>query len=215
MRGPFVRYPSTLIEAVRPAARRARAGLQRRRGRRPRPGLRFGARQVRRIVASYVGENKEFARRYLAGELEAEPTPQGTLAERRSAGAREGSTPAPASGRRLPGWSMSWSGRSPFSELGPPRKYRRCTVAAAAGMDPEHVVPGPHCLDHLPNNFSRSPLPDPAGQCTFSPACDDSPPSSDNVRLGLRLAVFDLAWTCRCEESCHGPIRRERCCGIG
>jgi len=44
-------------------------------------------RQIRRIVASYVGENKEFARQYLMGELEVELTPQGTLAERlRAAG---------------------------------------------------------------------------------------------------------------------------------
>jgi 3-oxoacid CoA-transferase subunit A len=43
--------------------------------------------QIRRIVASYVGENKEFARQYLSGELEVELTPQGTLAERlRAAG---------------------------------------------------------------------------------------------------------------------------------
>jgi len=44
-------------------------------------------RQIRRIVASYVGENKEFAHQYLSGELEVELTPQGTLAERlRAAG---------------------------------------------------------------------------------------------------------------------------------
>jgi 3-oxoacid CoA-transferase subunit A len=43
--------------------------------------------QIRRIVASYVGENKEFARQYLSGEVEVELTPQGTLAERlRAAG---------------------------------------------------------------------------------------------------------------------------------
>jgi 3-oxoacid CoA-transferase subunit A len=42
--------------------------------------------QVRRVVASYVGENKEFARQYLSGELEVELTPQGTLAERLRAG---------------------------------------------------------------------------------------------------------------------------------
>jgi 3-oxoacid CoA-transferase subunit A len=43
---------------------------------------------IRRIIASYVGENREFARRYLTGELEVELTPQGTLAERmRSGGA--------------------------------------------------------------------------------------------------------------------------------
>lgn len=38
--------------------------------------------QIRRMIASYVGENKEFARQYLGGELEVELTPQGTLAER-------------------------------------------------------------------------------------------------------------------------------------
>jgi 3-oxoacid CoA-transferase subunit A len=42
--------------------------------------------RIARIIASYVGENKEFARQYLAGELEVELTPQGTLAERLRAG---------------------------------------------------------------------------------------------------------------------------------
>ena len=49
-------------------------------------GLLLSAGRLRRIVASYVGENKEFARQYLAGELEVELTPQGTLAERMRAG---------------------------------------------------------------------------------------------------------------------------------
>ena len=43
-------------------------------------------RQVRRMISSYVGENKEFERQYLAGELELEFTPQGTLAEKLRAG---------------------------------------------------------------------------------------------------------------------------------
>ena len=50
-------------------------------------GLLLAGHQIRRVVASYVGENKEFARQYLAGELEVELTPQGTLAEKlRAAG---------------------------------------------------------------------------------------------------------------------------------
>jgi 3-oxoacid CoA-transferase subunit A len=49
-------------------------------------GLLLGAGRLRRVIASYVGENKEFARQYLAGELEVELTPQGTLAERMRAG---------------------------------------------------------------------------------------------------------------------------------
>jgi 3-oxoacid CoA-transferase subunit A len=42
--------------------------------------------RIRRTVSSYVGENKEFARQFLSGELEVELTPQGTLAERLRAG---------------------------------------------------------------------------------------------------------------------------------
>jgi 3-oxoacid CoA-transferase subunit A len=49
-------------------------------------GILLQARQVKKMVASYVGENKEFERQLLAGELEVELTPQGTLAERIRAG---------------------------------------------------------------------------------------------------------------------------------
>ncbi len=50
-------------------------------------GKLLATRQIRRVVASYVGDNKEFTRQYLSGELEVELTPQGSLAERlRSAG---------------------------------------------------------------------------------------------------------------------------------
>jgi 3-oxoacid CoA-transferase subunit A len=43
-------------------------------------------RQIKKMISSYVGENKEFERQYLAGELEVEFSPQGTLAERMRAG---------------------------------------------------------------------------------------------------------------------------------
>lgn len=49
-------------------------------------GRLLAERRLRRMVSSYVGENKEFARQYLSGELEVELTPQGTLAERMRAG---------------------------------------------------------------------------------------------------------------------------------
>lgn len=49
-------------------------------------GLLLEAHRIDRVIASYVGENKEFARQYLAGELRVELTPQGTLAERLRAG---------------------------------------------------------------------------------------------------------------------------------
>ncbi|HEX3829458.1 MAG TPA: CoA transferase subunit A [Sporichthyaceae bacterium] len=49
-------------------------------------GILLHAGRIRRMTSSYVGENKEFARQYLSGELEVELTPQGTLAERLRAG---------------------------------------------------------------------------------------------------------------------------------
>ena len=49
-------------------------------------GLLLESRQIKRMISSYVGENKEFERQYLAGELELEFTPQGTLAEKLRAG---------------------------------------------------------------------------------------------------------------------------------
>jgi 3-oxoacid CoA-transferase subunit A len=49
-------------------------------------GLLLETKQIKKMVSSYVGENKEFARQFLAGELELEFNPQGTLAERCRAG---------------------------------------------------------------------------------------------------------------------------------
>jgi 3-oxoacid CoA-transferase/3-oxoacid CoA-transferase subunit A len=49
-------------------------------------GVLLGNKQIRKMISSYVGENKEFERQYLSGELELELTPQGTLAERIRAG---------------------------------------------------------------------------------------------------------------------------------
>ena len=51
-------------------------------------GVLLHARQIRKMISTYVGENKEFERQYLSGELEVELVPQGTFAERmRAAGA--------------------------------------------------------------------------------------------------------------------------------
>src|SRR4030095_1573109 len=55
-------------------------------------GLLLATRQIRKMISSYVGENKEFERQFLAGELELEFNPQGTLAERMRAGG--GGSPA-------------------------------------------------------------------------------------------------------------------------
>jgi len=75
-------------------------------------GLLLGAKRLRRMVASYVGENKEFARQYLAGELEVELTPQGTLAERMRAG-----------GSGIPAFFTATGGGTQVAEGGLPWRY--------------------------------------------------------------------------------------------
>jgi 3-oxoacid CoA-transferase subunit A len=79
--------PETLIDAIRAAGTQRltvasnNAGVD---------GIGLGVllatRQIRKMISSYVGENAEFMRQYLSGELELEFTPQGTLAERMRAG---------------------------------------------------------------------------------------------------------------------------------
>jgi len=70
------------------------------------------AKRLRRMVASYVGENKEFARQYLSGELEVELTPQGTLAERMRAG-----------GSGIPAFFTATGGGTQVAEGGIPWRY--------------------------------------------------------------------------------------------
>ncbi|MFC9356374.1 CoA transferase subunit A [Rhodococcus sp. NPDC057014] len=75
-------------------------------------GILLSAHQIRRVTASYVGENKEFARQYLSGELEVELTPQGTLAERLRAG-----------GAGIPAFFTPAGVGSPVADGGLPWRY--------------------------------------------------------------------------------------------
>ncbi len=79
--------PEALIEALRDTGRRDLTVISNNAGV---DGFGLGklleTRQIRKMISSYVGENKEFERQFLAGELEIEFTPQGTLAERLRAG---------------------------------------------------------------------------------------------------------------------------------
>ena len=81
--------PADLIEAVRDSGVRDLTVVSNNMGVDGKGlGVLIEAGQVRKVIASYVGENKLFAEQYLAGKLEVEFTPQGTLAERlRAAGA--------------------------------------------------------------------------------------------------------------------------------
>ena len=79
--------PESLIEALRDTGKRNLTVVSNNAGV---DGFGLGqlltTRQIKKMIASYVGENKEFERQYLAGELELEFTPQGTLAEKLRAG---------------------------------------------------------------------------------------------------------------------------------
>ncbi|CDO86140.1 succinyl-CoA--3-ketoacid-CoA transferase [Mycobacterium triplex] len=92
-------------------------------------GILLGLGRIRRIVASYVGENKEFARQYLAGELEVELTPQGTLAERLRAG-----------GVGIPAFFTPAGVGSPIADGGLPWRYRADGSVAIASPPKETRV---------------------------------------------------------------------------
>ncbi len=75
-------------------------------------GRLLAEKRIRRMISSYVGENKEFARQYLSGELEVELTPQGTLAERMRAG-----------GSGIPAFFTATGGGTQVAEGGLPWRY--------------------------------------------------------------------------------------------
>jgi 3-oxoacid CoA-transferase subunit A len=75
-------------------------------------GLLLASKRLRRMVSSYVGENREFARQYLSGELEVELTPQGTLAERMRAG-----------GSGIPAFFTATGGGTQVADGGLPWRY--------------------------------------------------------------------------------------------
>ncbi len=75
-------------------------------------GILLRNKQIKKMISSYVGENKEFERQYLSGELEVELTPQGTLAERIRAG-----------GAGIPAFSTPTGAGTAVSEGGLPLLY--------------------------------------------------------------------------------------------
>ncbi len=94
-------------------------------------GILLALGRIRRVTASYVGENKEFARQYLAGELEVELTPQGTLAERLRAG-----------GNGIPAFFTPAGVGSPIADGGMPWRYDLDGSVAVASPPKETRVFG-------------------------------------------------------------------------
>ena len=90
-------------------------------------GILLADHRIRRTVSSYVGENKEFARQFLAGELEVELTPQGTLAEKLRAG-----------GAGIPAFYTPAGVGTQVSEGGLPQRYNPDGSVALAS-EPKEV----------------------------------------------------------------------------
>ena len=89
----------------------------------------LAAGRIRRVVASYIGENKEFGRQYLAGEIEVELTPQGTLAERLRAG-----------GVGIPAFYTATGAGTAVSDGGMPLRYAP-DGSVAITSDPKELRP--------------------------------------------------------------------------
>ncbi len=104
-------------------------------------GVLLNARRIRKMTSSYVGENKEFERQFLTGELELELTPQGTLAEKLRAG-----------GAGIAAFFTQTGVGTQVSEGGLPRRYnpdgsiavaspqKEVRVFAPDGMEREYVL---------------------------------------------------------------------------
>ncbi|MEV0390621.1 CoA transferase subunit A [Nonomuraea sp. NPDC050643] len=102
-------------------------------------GVLLAAGRIARVTASYIGDNKEFARQYLAGELEVELTPQGSLAERLRAG-----------GAGIPAFYAPAGVGTPIAEGGLPlRHHPDGSIALASPPKEVREFDGrPYVLEH-------------------------------------------------------------------
>jgi 3-oxoacid CoA-transferase subunit A len=143
-------------------------------------GLLLEAGRIDRVVASYVGENKEFARQYLAGELTVELTPQGTLAERlRAGGSGVGAFYTPTGvGTLVSDGGLPWRYHPDGTvALGSPPKEVR-TIRGVAMVLEEGIV-----TDYA---LVRAAVADHAGNCRFRAAARNfNPPAAMAGRVTI------------------------------
>ena len=136
-------------------------------------GVLLGQGRIRRVTASYVGENKEFARQYLSGELEVELTPQGTLAERMRAG-----------GSGIGAFFTPTGVGTMVAEGGLPWRYHADgTVALASPAKEVRVFNGREMLleESIVTDYAlvRAAVADRAGNCVFHAAARNfNPPAA-------------------------------------
>ncbi len=141
-------------------------------------GLLLEAHRISRVIASYVGENKEFARQYLSGELTVELTPQGTLAERmRAGGSGIGAFFTPTGvGTMVADGGLPWRYRPDGSVAlaSPPKEVR--TFGGRQMLLEESIV-----TDYA---LVRAAVADKAGNCVFHAAARNfNPPAAMSGRI--------------------------------
>ena len=141
-------------------------------------GLLLEAHRISRVIASYVGENKEFARQYLSGELTVELTPQGTLAERMRAG-----------GSGIGAFFTPTGVGTMVADGGLPWRYRPDGSVALASP-PKEVRPfgGRQMLleESIVTDYAlvRAAVADKAGNCVFHAAARNfNPPAAMSGRI--------------------------------
>jgi 3-oxoacid CoA-transferase subunit A len=145
-------------------------------------GLLLAAHRIKRVIASYVGENKEFARQFLSGELEVELTPQGTLAERmRAGGAGIGAFYTPTGvGTLVAEGGLPWKYDADGNvEIASPPKQ----VAAFRGV--EHVLEEAIVADYA---LVRAAVADRHGNCVFHAAARNFNP---NAAMSGRTTIVE------------------------
>jgi 3-oxoacid CoA-transferase subunit A len=141
-------------------------------------GLLLESHRIARVIASYVGENKEFARQYLSGELTVELTPQGTLAERlRAGGSGIGAFFTPTGvGTLVADGGLPWRYHADGSVAlaSPPKEVR--TFGGRQMLLEESIV-----TDYA---LVRAAVADKAGNCVFHAAARNfNPPAAMAGRL--------------------------------
>lgn len=143
-------------------------------------GLLLESQRITRVIASYVGENKEFARQYLNGELTVELTPQGTLAERlRAGGSGIGAFFTPTGvGTLVADGGLPWRYRPDGSVAiaSPPKEVRRF-------RDKDMVLEEGIVTDYA---LVRAAVADKAGNCCFHAAARNfNPPAAMAGRVTI------------------------------
>ncbi|GLY66456.1 CoA transferase subunit A [Amycolatopsis taiwanensis] len=137
--------PNDLIEAVRDSGVRELTIVSNNMGVDGKGlGLLLENRQVRKVVASYVGENKLFAQQYLDGELEVEFAPQGTLAERMRAG-----------GAGIPAFYTRTGVGTPVAEGKPHAEFDGETYVQERGIVADVALVHAHTADRARNLVYR------------------------------------------------------------